>query len=136
MQFTSQIITLAIGFGVGYALLIISNSQEEPLKNVGKYLGLILIVMSIILALFSCYYSMKIGNRDYMQSGCPVQRMMQQQSGPAANTQTGVNGQAGEDVQDNNDNNSNIKPNTDTENSSDLPDNENVPASRTKDDHE
>lgn len=79
MHFTFQIILLGIGFGVGYWLLITANTQEDNLKILGRTLGGILIVMAIILAIFSCYYSMKIGNRSYMQSGCPVKGMMQRQ---------------------------------------------------------
>jgi len=76
MQFTLQIILLAIGFGVGYLLLTAANDQEGTLKITGQVLGGILIVMALILAIFSSYYSMKIANRGYMQGGCPVHKFM------------------------------------------------------------
>jgi len=82
MQFTFQIILLGIGFGVGYWLLITANGQQGTMKTIGQALGGILIVMAMILAIFSCYYSMKIANKGYMQGGCPVQRMIQQQEAP------------------------------------------------------
>ena len=78
MQFTSQIILLAIGFGVGYALLVHAKTQEGNMRTIGQTLGGILIVMAVILSMFSCYYSMKTSNRGYMQSGCPVQKMINQ----------------------------------------------------------
>lgn len=80
MQFTFQIILLAIGFGVGYWLLITANTQQGNLRNVGQALGGILVVMAMFLAILSCYYSMKIANKGYMQSGCSVQNMTQQES--------------------------------------------------------
>lgn len=80
MQFTFQIILLAVGFGVGYLLLIAANGQQNTMKTIGQTLGGILIVMAIILAIFSCYYAMKIANKGYMQGGCPVQKIMQQEN--------------------------------------------------------
>lgn len=79
MHFTFQILLLGIGFGVGYWLLITANTQEDNLKIVGKTLGWILIAMAIILAIFSSYYSMKIGDESYMQGGYSVQGIMKQQ---------------------------------------------------------
>lgn len=73
-QFTFQIILLAVGFGVGYWLLMTASEQEGTLKIIGQTLGGILIVMALILAIFSSYYSMKIANRGYMQGGCPMNR--------------------------------------------------------------
>jgi len=78
MQFTFQIILLAVGFGIGYWLLTAANEQDGTLKSIGQTLGGILIVMALVLAVFSSYYSMKIANRGYMQGGCPLNRTMHQ----------------------------------------------------------
>ena len=123
MQSVFQILILAVGFGAGYWLIITANSQEGTIKNFGQALGGVLIVMALILEIFSCYYAMQIGNRDYMQSGCPVQRVINQ-------------GGTGVDTEDENYNNSDIKPSTDTENSQDLPVSKNVPVKRDIKDHE
>ena len=82
MQFTFQILLLSIGFSVGYWLIITANKQEENLKNLGKILGLGLIVISILLAIFSFIYSMKIAN-----SVCPVQKLMQPQGSTTINNE-------------------------------------------------
>lgn len=74
MQFAFQIILLAVGFGVGYWLIITADKQQDTLKTFGQALGGALIVMSIILEIFSAYYSMKISNRGYMQGGCPLNK--------------------------------------------------------------
>lgn len=74
VQFTFQIILLAIGFGVGYWLLMIASEQEGTLKIIGQTLGGILIVMALISAMFGSYYSMNIARRSYMQVGCPFNR--------------------------------------------------------------
>lgn len=76
MQFAFQIILLAVGFGVGYWLIITANLQEGTIKTFGQALGGILIVMALILEIFSAYYSMRISNRGYMQGGCPLNRTM------------------------------------------------------------
>jgi hypothetical protein len=76
MQFAFQVILLAVGFGVGYWLIITSYSQQGTLKTLGQALGGVLIIMALILELFSAYYSMKISNRGYMQGGCPMNRTM------------------------------------------------------------
>lgn len=69
MHFTFQIILLAVGFGVGYSLLVIANKQEGQMKDVGKTLGWVLIAMAIILSLFSLVYSMKIAGSGYTPIG-------------------------------------------------------------------
>lgn len=76
MQFAFQIVLLAVGFGVGYWLIITANTQQGTIKTFGQALGGVLIVMAIILEIFSAYYSMKISNRDYMQGGCPMNKTM------------------------------------------------------------
>jgi len=91
MQFTFQIILLAVGFSVGYWLLIKANEQQATMKTIGQTLGGILIVMAMILAIFSCYYSMKIANKGYMQGGCPIQKMVQQQENPTMENESTEN---------------------------------------------
>lgn len=76
IQFAFQIILLAVGFGVGYWLIITANAQQGTIKTFGQALGGVLIIMALILEIFSGYYSMKIPNRDYMQGGCPMNRTM------------------------------------------------------------
>lgn len=76
MQFAFQIVLLAVGFGVGYWLIITANAQQGAIKTFGQALGGVLIVMAIILEIFSAYYSMKISNRGYMQGGCPMNKTM------------------------------------------------------------
>lgn len=76
MQFAFQIILLAVGFGVGYWLIITANAQQETVKTFGQALGGVLIIMALILEIFSAYYSMKISNRGYMQGGCPMNKTM------------------------------------------------------------
>ena len=83
MHFTSQITSLAIGFGIGYWLLITANTHKCSLKTVGQTLGWILITMSVIISLFSCYYSLKIIDADCMhEQNCLMRRMIQQNITP------------------------------------------------------
>lgn len=49
MQFAFQIILLAVGFGVGYWLIITANKQQDTMKTFGQALGGVLIVMALIL---------------------------------------------------------------------------------------
>ena len=79
MPFISVIIMLAIGFGVGYGLLVIANTKEGELKSVGKLLGWGLIAAAIIVAIPSFIYSFKMSSTRYMPSGCPMGRMMEHQ---------------------------------------------------------
>lgn len=82
MQFAFQIILLAVGFGVGYWLIITANDQQGTIKTFGQALGGVLIIMALILEIFSAYYSMKISNRGYMQGGCPMNRTMNPTGNP------------------------------------------------------
>lgn len=84
MQFAFQIILLAVGFGVGYWLIITANAQQGTLKTFGQALGGVLIIMAVILEMFSAYYAMKISNRGYMQGGCPMNKTMNPRA-PAGN---------------------------------------------------
>ena len=145
MHFTFQILLLAIGFGVGYGLLILSNNQEGYMKTIGRALGGVLIIMAMVLALFSCYYSMKIGNRGYMQSGCPAQRLMEQHGSPMMDNEDSKSDEGFEtkeeqemnDVQDKqerlNSRNRNMIEETGED---DVQKTKNVPVARDIDDHE
>lgn len=79
VHFAFQVILLGIGFGVGYWLLITANQHEGALKRIGQALGSILIGIALFFAIFGCCYSMWIANRMFINSGCPVQRFMEQE---------------------------------------------------------
>lgn len=64
--FTLQIVLLALGFGVGYLLLINSRTQENNLRKLGEALGWTLIAATIVLEILNFYYSATIVN-DYVQ---------------------------------------------------------------------
>lgn len=81
MQFAFQIILLALGFGVGYWLIITANNQQGAIKTFGQVLGGVLIVTALILGVVSLYYSIKISNRGYMQGGCPLNKTVNQSEG-------------------------------------------------------
>jgi len=49
LHYTFQIILLAIGFGMGYGILVSANGQSGTTKNVGQAIAWILIVMTVIL---------------------------------------------------------------------------------------
>lgn len=70
MHFTFPIILLAVGFGVGYWLLIAADKQEGSLKNLGNTLGYMLVFAAILLLIFSCYYSIRLSQDDYKPVGC------------------------------------------------------------------
>jgi len=129
MHYSAQIILLAVGFGVGYWILIIADSQAGRLKSLGNFLGMLLIAVSIIFAMFSCYYSLKIGNRDYMQSGCPRERMQKQ--GPVTDIRQGENRENAKEIKNNSD-----MPLSETENSDDYPEDQDRPIKRRLYDHE
>lgn len=80
MHFIFQIILLSIGFGVGYSLLLKANKQEGGLNIVGKILGWILILMTLITSSFCSYYSIKMFKTGHMHFGCPMHGTMQQQN--------------------------------------------------------
>lgn len=85
MQFAFQIILLAVGFGVGYGLILAANTQQGTLKTFGQALGGVLIIMAVILEMFSAYYAMKISNQGYMQGGCPMNKTMNPTGNEAQN---------------------------------------------------
>lgn len=80
MHFTFQIALLAIGFGVGYWLLLVANGQEGTLKTVGQTLGWVLIIMSVFTSLVSSIASVSIADDGFMP--CPMERMMQEHGMP------------------------------------------------------
>lgn len=75
IHFTSQIIMLAVGFGVGYGLLVVASRQKDALKKTGKVLGWVLIVASIFLAIMNCYFSMQFA-KEIDHCPCPHCRMI------------------------------------------------------------
>lgn len=79
---TFQVIPLALGFGIGYWLLVTANHQESVLKNVGKLLGWGLIAIAIIATMVSNYYTNKEISGFYPYGCCPMHRMMQQRGVP------------------------------------------------------
>lgn len=68
MIFIHLLILLAIGFGVGYWLLITANKHEGRLKTIGESLGFTLIGLVILSAVFGFFSSMKIDDSDYIPS--------------------------------------------------------------------
>lgn len=76
--FTSQIVLLAVGFGVGYWLLIIANGQENRLKTIGEALGKGIIAATVLLIICNFFYSLMIINnyckKDYYPINGPVQQ--------------------------------------------------------------
>jgi len=60
IHFTFQLIPFAIGLGVGYLILVKSAQHEGILEVLGKFLGWILIVASLLVGLVSGYFSVKI----------------------------------------------------------------------------
>ncbi len=57
---------LAIGFGIGYWLLVTANKHEGNLKTIGEYLGVTLIALVILSAVLGFFYSIKIADGDYL----------------------------------------------------------------------
>lgn len=57
---------LAIGFGVGYWLLVTANKHEGNLKTVGEYLGVAIIALVILTTVLGFFYSIKVSDSDYL----------------------------------------------------------------------
>lgn len=74
------IILLAVGFGVGYWLLVEATKQEENLKLFGTTLGWILITMTFAITLLGAYYSIKMVKANYIQE--EVEEAQEQIRGP------------------------------------------------------
>lgn len=70
--FTSQIVLLVLGFGVGYLFLIKASTQAGNLKNIGETLGWALIALTIFLAICNFFYSITILNNYTGKRVCPV----------------------------------------------------------------
>lgn len=79
IPFIFLIVPLSISFGIGYWILAKANTQGDSLKTVGKVLGWVLISYAAIVLLFSGYFAIKMARSGYMQGGCPMLRMIQQQ---------------------------------------------------------
>lgn len=79
IHFTFQLIPLAIGLGTGYLILVKSNKQEGILEIVGKFLGWILILASLLIGLVSGYYSVKIIKTGHLPGYYHRHEMIQQQ---------------------------------------------------------
>lgn len=78
-HFASQIIPLAVGFGMSYWLFITAYKFEGQLKSIGETFGWMLIVLTLLSSLFSFLYSIKLMNDEYMREGSPVIRFIQPQ---------------------------------------------------------
>lgn len=73
MQFAFQIALLALGFGIGYWLLLLANKEQGGLKTVGQVLGWILILVSIFASLISSYSTIKLARTIYkFEEGFPM----------------------------------------------------------------
>lgn len=79
IHFTFQLIPLAIGLGVGYLMLVKASKHEGLLEILGKFLGWILIVASLLIGLVSGYYSIKIIKTGHLPGYHHRQEMMKQQ---------------------------------------------------------
>lgn len=76
MHFSLGIILLAIGFGVGYWLLITAIKQDKKLLRIlGSVLGWILITLVLFQFLLGFYFA----NTANKMHGCPMNKMMQQE---------------------------------------------------------
>lgn len=95
-HFTSQIIPLAIGFGVGYGLFVVAGKSEGNLKAVGEALGWVIIASTIVALIFSFFYSLMPGNNS-MNQGNPIYKIIQQQERPENDNDDNENGEAVED---------------------------------------
>lgn len=74
-----QLVPIAISFGVAYWILITASHQESMLKNIGRFLGWLLIVLAILATIFSNYYAFTMKDYHYMHRGDHMRRMMHQQ---------------------------------------------------------
>lgn len=81
-HFSSQIIPLALSFGVSYWLLVTSNKFETRLRPVGETLGWTLITLTLISFFFSFLYSVRLTNNAYVRDNCPVIKIIEQQKQP------------------------------------------------------
>lgn len=70
--FTSQVILLAVGFGIGYLLLIKANTHEAKLKTIGEALAWVLIAMTVLLAICNFFYSITAASDYAGRKYCPV----------------------------------------------------------------
>lgn len=87
IHFTFQLIPLAIGLGTGYLILVKANKHEGILEIVGKFLGWILILASLLIGLVSGYYSVKIIKTGHLPGYYHRHEMIKQQQEQNENDQ-------------------------------------------------
>lgn len=123
---TFQLIPLAFGFGVGYWLLINANNQDGATKTIGQILAGILIVMATILAMFSCYNSVKFARGGYMHDGYHHHKMMRHHENGMKDNSEMRQTPKDEDIQKNENNNKMDNETEDSPDSDDQPVNRNI----------
>lgn len=79
---TMQIIPMAISFGVAYWLLVTAEAQETALQIIGKILGWLLIVVTLITMIFTYTFSIKMYKEGRMFYGHHMQKMMDHKGMP------------------------------------------------------
>lgn len=84
VYFILLIILLSVGFGVSYWLLIEADKQDDTLGIIGKVLGWILIVITLIVASVNIYYSAKMIKNFYVKEEIreEMQEQIQEQRNP------------------------------------------------------
>ena len=77
MYLNFVLIILAIGYGVGYWLLVTADRQDRKWMNIlGTIFGWILISLSILISLLGLYFH--VNHKEEMTAGgCPMHQMMQ-----------------------------------------------------------
>lgn len=77
-----QLIPLALSFGIAYWILTNANHQESMLRNVGRFLGWLLIVLAILAAIFGNYYAFTAKDHYYMHHRHHMGPMMDEDETP------------------------------------------------------
>lgn len=76
MFLTFILIVLAIGYGVGYWLLVTASEQNENWMSIlGTFFGWVLIALSIFIAVFG--FMFRPTSKDSMMRGCPMFQLME-----------------------------------------------------------
>lgn len=105
-HFTSQIVPVALSFGVSYWLFVTADKFNTRLKPIGETLSWTLITLTLISLLYSFFYSMTLTDKEYMRNNCPVIKIIEQQEQPLVEGQQPDdmnNGQNADDNQDTDD---------------------------------
>lgn len=69
------LIILAIGYGVGYSLLVAAEKQDRAwMVNLGLFFGWLLITLSLLISLMGIYFH--ITQKGSISEGCPMSEMM------------------------------------------------------------